>query len=1126
MKNTDFAHLHVHNEFSQLDGFGTADAYAKKAAELGFKYLALTNHGNIDGLIKFQKACNDHGVKPILGCEAYIVPDVQAKSKKKGHILLLIKNQTGFKNLCNLLSFANMEGFYYKPRISSLALLQNCEGLIVSTACVQSFLRVNTDGFGLFENLYDIIGEDLYCEVMPHNFPKQIMWNRKMRKIAKRMGVKVIATNDCHYIRRTEWRTQEVLLAIQRKAQWNDRDRWRFNLKGLYLRSADEMKKAFQKIDCYRPSALLNTIEVAEKCGDFIIPKLDISLPRVDTSNVPEAKFLRELCKNGFKKRFGNSLVTNKLYYKRFFEEFNLIKQKKFIRYFLIVWELINWCRENNILVGPGRGSVGGSLIAYLIGITAVDPIEHNLLFSRFINEDRIDYPDIDIDFEYTKRHLVRRHLEELYGENNVAGVSSFNRMKAKAVVKDVARVFGVPYGEVNSFTKLLSDGEEDAIQTAIDSYEDAREFAEEHKKVIKFAKKLEGQVRGYSQHAAGVVLSKDDISKSGRCNLLQREDTLVVNWEKEDTEYVGLMKLDVLGLKLMSILAEAIRLIKENHNKNIKLESINLNDKKVLKEISRGNTVGLFQLNAYATTSLVKEMGIEKFSHICDAVALVRPGPTNSGMTTQYIKRKHGAKWEKLHKEYEEICKDTFGILVYQEQVMEVIKQIAGLPYSTADKIRKIIGKKRDRKEFNKYKREFIKGCKEVGIFDKSEAKEFWRGLEEWAKYGFNKSHSVEYALLGYWCAWLKKYYPTEFICGSLTHCAKEKKKELVEEAYRLGLSLVLPKVNISKPINWVAKNNKLYIPFIEVKGIGDKTAYKAAVTVDKKGVRKFFKKSAKNSTPHHGGKLGNILQEIGAYEAKEDAMITEKIKNYFDFRIVTNPRENYQKLYKLYKDKIRLDRLDPVLEGDYKELKTLQEIRHDIIKERSFQGHPKLHLCELCELRGECTSPVPPSPGKFNIVVCAEAPGPKEDKQGEGLVGPSGDKVWTWLRKRKLFREMFHVTNINKCYPSSSRKPNSKQAKTCGSQYLEEEIRQVKPIVILAFGNTSLEYFTGRKSGIMELSGKVQWHEYYGSWIVWSLHPAAVLHNPDNEGYFIAGMKSFAKTLRALGIKKTKEV
>jgi len=1116
-----FCNLHVHTEYSQLDGLGTAKDYAERAAFLGQKYLASTDHGNIDGLIKFQSACHKAGIKPVLGCEAYLTDDHDSKERR--HICLFIKNETGFQNLTKLLTSANLENFYYRPRILHDQLLNNCEGLVVSTACIATFI-FGKFGLILLKKLYDRLGPDLYFEIMPHNMPQQLDANAKVIKLAQKYGGKLISTNDCHYIKRGDAKAQEVLLAIQSKAKWKDPKRFRFTFTGLYLRSERDMRRAYRKQGELKPKlvdeSLDNTIELAEKCSGFTIKQMPVKLPRVKGRGIhltAEPAFMINLCHDNFKKIFGKDMNSAPQYISRFKEELNLIIKKKFVRYFLIVWELIAWCKENNILVGPGRGSVGGSLIAYLMGITSVDPIEHGLLFSRFISEDRIDLPDIDIDFEHTKRHLVRQHLEEMYGENNIAGVSSFNRLKGRSVVRDVARVFEVPDGEVDRFAKLIDETDtDDAIQDVIDEYPEGQEFANEYPHVIKYAKRLEGQVRGYSQHAAAIVVSRSPIGQTGRCNLLERDGVTLVNWEKEDTEYVGLLKIDALGLKLLSILSETKKLIKDNYNKDIDLTTIPLDDEKVFKNISDGHTVGLFQMNTWAMTSLLTEMGKLTFSHVTASLALVRPGPSASGMTEEYIKRKNGKEWNRRHEVYEELTKETYGLLVYQEQVMSIISKVAGLPYSTADKIRKIIGKKRDPKEFEQYRKTFIKGCIKEKIFNRTEADEFWEGLQEWARYGFNKSHSVEYAILGYWCGWLKQYYPTEFICASLTHGAQKKKAELVEEAYRLGLVLVLPKVGISDPFVWRARGRQLFVPFIEVKGLGEKKAITAAQSNNKNGITKFFNKKETPTVQQHKGQMGKLLKSIGAYDVTvQQTNISQSVKDLFEFRIVTSAKNAYPQLSKIF-GSIRLDRMERIVHGDLAAI-TKYKPRKRLINNIAFEGHNNLSRCHDCELRDQASAPVHPSPGRINVIITGEAPGPDEDRKGKGFIGRSGNMIWTELKQYKLRRAMFHITNINKCYPSISRKPNSEQIKVC-SKFIRREIKEVNPIIILAFGNTSQEFFTGKKSGIVGISGSITWDESHGCWIVWSVHPSFVLHNPDNKHYFTAAIKSFANLYKAL--------
>lgn len=1124
MNNSKFCHLHLHSVHSQLDGLGRAEDYTKKCNELGFKYLAATEHGNIDGLIKFQKVCKDNNIIPILGSELYVVKEYEKKSPR-GHMTVWIKNLRGFKNLCKMLSIANLEGFYYKPRVSFEILLKYHKGLIFSSACAISYLNLD-GGIELFHQLLKIKKDDIYLEIMPHNFDFQIKHNKKIIKLAKKTGCKVICTADCHYVNKRDWKAHEVLLAMQRKAKWTDKNRWKFEGKGYYLKTANEIIKELKDIGFYKREYLTNTIEIAKKCENFTIPKQDIKLPHVpDIDPHHEDEKLWKLCINGYQKRFHNDIRKNKVYHDRLKFEFNIVKHKNFIRYFLIIYELCSWCKQNNIPVGP-RGSCAGSLMAYCLGITTVDPIEHDLIFDRFINEERIDYPDIDMDFPDNKRHLIKEHLEQLYGENKIAGISSYSRMQPRASIQGVARVFDVPKQEVNAFTKLIDekfdDNEIGKIQNAIDSYPECQDFANKYPKVIKFAKALEGNISNYGKHAAGLVVSIKDIAKTGRCVLMEKKGVRVINWEKDDAEYVGLMKLDALGLKQLSIIQECLDLIKRNHNRTVNLDDLNLDDKKVLKDISNGNTVGIFQLNTWGITNLVKSMGVEKFSHISDAIALYRPGPLQSGMVDEYVERKNGAKWKHKNDIYEEITKDTFGICTYQEHIIFVINKVAGLPYSTADIIRKIISKKRDKKKFELYEKQFFDGCKKTKLFSVREAKRFWEDLQGWSRYGFNKAHSISYAIVAYWTAFLKHYYPTEFICASLTHGAKDKKSELIEEAYRLGLSLKLPKVGISDPLNWVAKDNCLFVPFVEVETIGPKKAVETAKSIstnDANGIASFYQKSEKStlSIQKHKGKLGELLESIGAYDSN-DIKINEDIEKLFKFRIMLSPKSHYTKLYKLFNNNIELKKLDNILSGNSKELKKLAKTKR-IIRPKIFQGFDDLVRCEKCLLRNECTRPVNPSPGQYNIMIAGEAPGKDENDKGKGFIGRSGELIWKYLKLKGYKRELFHISNICKCYPAESRRPSNEQIKICTDDWLKYEIKKVKPRIILAFGNTNRQFFEGINSGITSISGKTIWHEKYQAWVCYCVHPASTLHNSDNKIHFNNGMKNFVRMLKILG-------
>jgi DNA polymerase-3 subunit alpha len=1121
-----FCHLHVHNEYSILDGIGTASQYFQEAERLKHKYLALTNHGNIDGLKAFQKASQDFGVKPILGCELYIVKDavVKEKGEERNHITVLIKNERGYRNLCKLLTYANTSGFYYRPRVDISIFLKHLEGLVVMSGCIGSLITSEH-----YKDFVEIMTrhEDVYLEVMPHNMKKQRELNREILNIRKAgYSNKLVATNDCHYVQRDQSEAQEVLLAIKTKKIWSDEDRFRFKIKNLYLRSAKQMQKAFERQDVLNDNeireALETTLEIAERCESFKIRERAIKLPEILEEDKDELIELRELCIKGYRDIFGGDLKGNARYYKRFRREFSVIRKKNFERYFLIVYDFLKWCREEEIMYGPGRGSVGSSLIAYLLKITAVDPIKYRLLFNRFISLDRIDYPDIDIDIEDTRREECREYLESKFGTDKVVGVSTSVRMKGKQVMWDVCRVFGVPSEETKHIAGLIKydfvNKEETAIGEVLkDRY--AMQFRKKYPHVIDNALVLEGQIRAMGQHPAAVLLSPKRLSTGIYGNIVRRKKNLVLNWDMDEVESIGLLKLDFLGLNTLTILNEVKRLIKENHNYDLDFEIINLEDQNLFNLINEGRTAGLFQLHTQFMTSLCKDIHIEKFMHIGDTIALGRPGPLDSGMCEDYIKRKHGKRWRKKHSIYEKITQNTYGVIVYQEQVMAVINKIAGLNYATADKIRKVIGKKRDPKEFAPFKKAFIQGCKEQETFSEREALEFWSGLQKHARYSFNKAHSVEYAMLAMWTAFCKYYYPEEFIAASLSYMSSTDKKriekeEILEEANALGLRVIPPKVEVSQAKRWVVRDKKLYVPFIEIKSVGPKTA-DSIVDVYKSNVRQkgFFdidqseaKKAKLNKSIIE--KLENVL----AFEKSED--IKKDVSEYFDFNIYGDFAQRYPKLVELYDGDIT--------SADKQDALSARIYTSRIIRKIRYYNAPVLN-CDYCSLRMECRQPVSNTKGIYNVAIIAEAPGRVEDEDGIPLIHKAGQMLWKELAKYDLSRKLFHVTNVNKCYPSLTRTPTKDHIISC-SNWLKIELDKIKCRLALTIGNNSLFFFTGNDSGITKLSesGEVHWNELFGLWNVYCIHPSAVLRRGSNKEAFEKGIETFAKTFNRLRGRK----
>lgn len=1076
MKNNQFCHLHLHNEFSYLDGVGTAQEYIDKAKREGFSSIALTNHANIDGLIQWQQSCDKEGINPILGTEMYIVPDMRDKQKgeKKGHIVFLIKNEKGWKELCKIMTVANLKGFYYKPRIDFNFLLScDLSGLIILTACSRSFLHL-PKGEAVLWSLAEKKA-DVYIEIMPHIGREFDAHNARLLEFRYKYGLKLVATNDCHYVDNSDWESHEVLLAIQTRAKWKDQSRWKFNVTGLHLKSANQMKNSFADQNAFPVkeyiSAMKNTLEIADKCESFRIGKKKTVLPPIYPEAIDEYK---ELWKWTTKALFDKKLNSPK-YQRRLDYEMKVVKEKDFVRYFLIVGKLIDWCKINGIMTGAGRGSVGGSLIAYLMGITTVDPIKYKLLFTRFINKNRIDFPDIDMDFEDEKRKQVVDHLRERYGDKCVFGISTFLTMKGRAVLRDVARVFDVPLTDVNEFTKTMpggGGGEDEEINNSVRLHSEGggRWFLRKYPEVIKHATKLEGQLRGVGRHAAGVVVVPQSIDfekGSSRGNLCIRNDTAVVNWEMKDVEYLGLVKFDLLGLNALSILSSIQKSINKK-SPDFKFSDLVPEDKKIFASLSGGGTVGIFQFCTGLMTETCKKLKIESFSDMVAALALVRPGAMHSGMLDEYIRRKHGGGWKRKHPIYEKITKDTYGVLIYQEQIMQVINKVAGLPYFIADEIRKVIGKKRHASEFEPYRVKFLNGCKKTKIFTQDEAKEFWGVLLNCAQYLFNKSHSVEYAMLAYWAAWAKFYYPTKFITACLNYGGESNKQSYIDESVRLGLTVMSPKVGISGLRKWKTKGSKIYVPFIEVKGVGEKTVEQCRANQS----RGFF---ATDRATTARSKIQKILNEINAYDLDSNKINLQ----YFKFSIGTNV-----------------------------ELK---------IRKASFPGHgSNLARCADCSLIKECSHPVPPSPGSYNVAIIGEAPGWNEDKEREGFVGRAGKLLFKTIEAFGGRRKDFHITNVCKCYPSVSKTPNQEQIKTCSEKWLKEELIKIRCGLILCVGGSAMFALTKREGGITKMNGKIEYSAKYNCYICYVIHPAAVLRNPEQKGEFEKGVASFMATFK----------
>jgi len=1113
MRNENFVHMHLHTEFSQLDGVGTSELYAKKAKELGFKSLAITDHGNIDGAVKWQRSCDKYGIKPIFGCEFYIVPDfnIKQKGEYRGHVIVLAKNRNGFNAIMKMLNIANVDGFYYRPRISYKTLLDNLGNIVVSSACPMSFLNLE-GGIDLFKKIHNKIKDDFYFEIMPSFFEidNGVDQIKRILNLSKQYGINIIATNDCHYVNKEDCLAQEVLLAIQRKAKWNDKDRFRFSVKDLYLIGAndliDKLKKQeiLSNIDII--SAMKNTSIIADKLNCYL-EKVEISLPKInECENKNEDKFLFNLINKGIEEKKEFFVKDIFEYKQRAKREFFAIKKLGFVRYFLIVWELVNWCKQNDILVGAGRGSCSGSIVSYLLNITLLDPIKYGLLFERFISEDRMDLPDIDIDFEDRYREKVRQHLEDTYGSGRIANISTFMRMKSRMVLKDVGRVFDINLKEIDKVTKLIMPN--DSLADTLENTEDGKKFFNKYNDISNIALSLEGQVRGAGQHAAGIVISDKSFMDGDKAYLVKRSGHLVCNWDKYDVGFMGMLKLDVLALSTLSIFHYAFDLIKKNCDIDIDFSKISLEDKKVYNEFSNGNCVGIFQFGTYGLRKLAKELKIDSFDLLSAATALYRPAPLQSGLVDEFKERRNdNSKIEYDHEKLENILKDTLGIVVYQEQIMQSISALSGFSLHDSDKLRKALDKNNEDK-IKEFKNDFVDGCINNGI-KKEQIGFIWKKIKSWGGYGFNRSHAYAYSVLSYCGMWLKVYYPTEFICASLTHGSDDKKDELIQEAYRLGLLIVLPKIGISDSIKWIAKDKKLYTPFIEVKGFGEKAVEKIK---DKKQKLQngFF--NVENKIKNKSTKIDKILDDIGAFDINEDKIVPAA-QQYFSFKITSDPKILYLNLHKFIGN--------DYFKSDFEDIFQGKLYFPNIVIKKSNRSKQliidnDLLDCQDCELINECTKPVMPSIGNYNVAIVGEIVGYFEDKKRKHFVDKiSKDILWAELNKYKLTRQMFFITSICKCWPSISGKPNKQQIKKC-SKWIDKELEILSPRIILAFGNTSLQYFKNQDGGIVNKSGTTEWNEDKKAWICWCINQHSISHDIENEKHFKKGIQNFVNIVK----------
>jgi len=805
--NVGFVHLHNHTEYSLLDGAGRIKDLVSRAKELGMPAVAVTDHGTMYGIIDFYKQAKKQGIKPIIGCEVYVAPrsrfdKVAVEGESYYHLVLLAANDQGYRNLIELVSRGYSEGFYYKPRIDREILRSYSEGLIGLSACIAgeipaAILRGNIDGAEALASEYkEIFGADnFFIELQDHGMPEEKQANRQLVKIARKLGLGLVATNDAHYIHKQDAECHDVLLCIQTGKTVDEPGRMRFPSDDFYLKTPAEMAELFAEY----PEALANTGKIAERCE--VTFNFDILyLPDFPTPDgTSDVEYLTQLCHQAIPWRYSEATpeVTDRLDY-----ELGVIKKMGYPSYFLIVWDFVNYARTKSIPVGPGRGSAAGSIVAYLLGITSIDPLKYGLLFERFLNPERVSMPDIDIDFCYERRSEIIEYVVTRYGSDRVAQIITFGTMAARAAIRDVGRALNMPYGDVDRIAKLVPAELGITLTKALSANQELKGLYDTEdtvKKLVNLAMAVEGLPRHASTHAAGVVIAKEPLTHFAPLQL-SSEGFLVTQYDKDKIEEIGLLKMDLLGLRTLTVIGDAIALIKDNRGEELNIEQIPLEDTKTCVMLSSGDTSGVFQMESSGMTNLVKELKPERFDDLIPLVALYRPGPLGSGMVSDFIDGRHEKKpVTYLHPLLEPILKDTFGVILYQEQVMQIASALAGFTLGQADLLRRAMGKKKH--EVLAAQREnFLKGASERGI-DAKLAHEVFDLMTHFADYGFNKSHSAAYALVAYQTAYLKAHYPQEFYAALLTSVmgTNDKIGYYIEECRRRGIAVLPPDINAS---------------------------------------------------------------------------------------------------------------------------------------------------------------------------------------------------------------------------------------------------------------------------------------------------------------------------------------
>ncbi len=836
---TPFVHLHLHTEYSLLDGFTRIGPVFERCKALGMPAAAITDHGVMFGAVEFYKAAKKHGVKPIIGCEVYVAPRSRFDragnvDKSSYHLVLLCRNHEGYQNLIRLVSLGFLDGFYYKPRIDDEILKNHCQGLIALSACLGGEIQVL-----LSENRFEearakalhydsLFGRGhFYLELQDHNIELQKMVNQQLVRLSRETGIPLVATNDVHYLSKEDCESHDILLCIQTGKTQNDTDRLSFPTQEFYLKSGDEMAELFK----YAPEAITNTLKIAELCnlefefGEHHLPEYPHG------PEIKSGELLRELCETGLKERY---VTVDQALADRLDFELETISRMGYEDYFLIVWDFIKYAKDRGILVGPGRGSCGGSIVAYVLRITDVDPIRYGLIFERFLNPERVTMPDIDIDFQDDRRQEVIDYVIRKYGKEKVAQIITFGTLGARAAVRDVGRVVNMPYAEVDRIAKLIPFSLGMTIDKALEVSRDLKALVgsdPQAAKVIRIARSLEGVPRHASTHAAGVVISRKAVDEY--VPLYVQDENITTQYNMTLLEELGLLKMDFLGLRTLTVIQETLEQVERSHGIKIDLENIPLDDPKPFELISSGDTLGLFQLESAGMRRFMKELKPTTLEDIIAGISLYRPGPMDSIPTYIYNKN-HQNEVKYLHPLLEPILKVTYGCLVYQEQVMQVVRELAGYSFGRSDLVRRAMSKKKmdvmekERKAFtqgivNPDGTLELEGCVRRGVSEQV-ADVIFNDMTTFANYAFNKSHAAGYALIAYQTAWLKAHYPVAFMAALMTSVMGNHPKiaQYIQDCRQMGIKVLQPDIN-SSLAKFSVEGDRIRYGLMGIKNVGE---------------------------------------------------------------------------------------------------------------------------------------------------------------------------------------------------------------------------------------------------------------------------------------------------------------